>query len=214
MIYSGIAEEEPPAVDRGAIRSEFGFAPDAPSSSLPAAWPSRNASTTCSKALDLLQHVQPELRTLIAGEDRCDHNLRKTPGCTTCRRRVRFLGHRDDVPRLMAAATLVVLPSAYEGLPNIVLEAMRFRKPVVATSAPGTTEVVVDGQTGVLVPVANPQLLARAIRDVVRDPDLARRLGMAGREHVDAKFSVQIMIDQFARLYDELAQVKGLDVAR
>ena len=108
----------------------------------------------------------------------------------------------------------MVLPSAYEGLPNIVLEAMRFRKPVVATSAPGTTEVVVDGQTGVLVPVANPQLLARAIRDVVRDPDRARRLGMAGREHVDAKFSVQIMIDQFARLYDELAQVKGLDVAR
>ena len=77
----------------------------------------------------------------------------------------------------MAAADLVVLPSAYEGLPNVVLEAMRFRKPVVATAAPGTTEVVVDGQTGVLVPVANPQLLARAIRDVVRDPDLARRLG-------------------------------------
>jgi len=104
----------------------------------------------------------------------------------------------------------VVLPSAYEGLPNLVLEAMRFRKPVVATSAPGTTEVVVDGQTGVLVPVANPQLLARAIRDIVRDPDLARRLGTAGREHVEAKFPVQTMIDQFARLYEDLARVKDL----
>ena len=69
--------------------------------------------------------------------------------------RVRFLGHRDDVPRLLAAADLVVLPSAYEGLPNVVLEAMRFRKPVVATAAPGTTEVVVDGQTGLLVPIGN-----------------------------------------------------------
>ena len=94
--------------------------------------------------------------------------------------RVRFLGHRDDVPRLLAAADLVVLPSAYEGLPNLVLEAMRFGKPVVATAAPGTTEVVVDGQTGVLVPVGNPQLLARAIRDVIRDRELAHRLGKPG----------------------------------
>jgi glycosyltransferase involved in cell wall biosynthesis len=126
--------------------------------------------------------------------------------------RVRFLGHRHDVPRLMAAADIVVLPSAYEGLPNLVLEAMRFRKPVVATSAPGTTEVVVDGQTGILVPVANPRLLARAIRDVVRNPDLARRLGTAGREYVEAKFPVQTMIDQFARLYEDLASAKNLDV--
>ncbi len=84
---------------------------------------------------------------------------------------------------------------------------------MVATSAPGTTEVVVDGQTGVLVPVANPQLLARAIRDVVRDPDLARRLGTAGREYVEAKFPVQAMIDQFARLYEDLAKVKDLKVS-
>jgi glycosyltransferase involved in cell wall biosynthesis len=104
------------------------------------------------------------------------------------------------------------LPSAYEGLPNLVLEAMRFRKPVVATAAPGTTEVVVDGQTGLLVPVANPPLLARAIRDVIRDPDLARRLGAAGREHVEEKFYAQTMIDQFASLYEDLARVKGLKV--
>ena len=68
---------------------------------------------------------------------------------------MRFLGHREDVPRLLAAADLLVLPSSYEGLPNVVLEAMRFRKPVVATAAPGTTEVVVDGETGVLVPIGD-----------------------------------------------------------
>ena len=83
---------------------------------------------------------------------------------------VRFLGHRDDVPRLLAAADLLVLPSLYEGLPNVVLEAMRFRKPVVATAAPGTTEVVVDGETGLLVPLRNPPALAQAIRTLVDDP--------------------------------------------
>ena len=86
---------------------------------------------------------------------------------------MRFLGHRDDVPRLLAAADLLVLPSLYEGLPNVVLEAMRFQKPVVATAAPGTTEVVVDGETGLLVPVGKPVALAQAIRTVLDDPDLA-----------------------------------------
>src|SRR4029077_1011946 len=100
--------------------------------------------------------------------------------------KVRFLGHRDDVPRLLAASDLLVLPSLYEGLPNVVLEAMRFRKPVVATAAPGTTEVVVDGETGLLVPVKTPTALAKAIRAVLRDPSLARRLGEAGRTRVEA----------------------------
>ena len=110
----------------------------------------------------------------------------------------------------MAAADVVVLPSAYEGLPNLVLEAMRFRKPVVATAAPGTTEVVVDGQTGILVPIANPQLLARAIRDVVRNPAQAQCMGEAGRRRVETEFSARAMIDQFAALYEELARRKGL----
>ncbi|HKM56426.1 MAG TPA: glycosyltransferase family 4 protein, partial [Isosphaeraceae bacterium] len=94
-----------------------------------------------------------------------------------------------------------------------VLEAMLFRKPVVATAASGTTEVVLDGQTGVLVPIGNPPLLARAIRDVVRDGALAQRLGQAGREHVLTHFATQTMIDHFTALYEELAAAKGLFVA-
>jgi glycosyltransferase involved in cell wall biosynthesis len=102
------------------------------------------------------------------------------------------------------------LPSAYEGLPNVVLEAMRFRKPVVATAAPGTTEVVVANETGLLVPVGDVMLLARAIRDVVRDPELARRLGEAGRARAESHFRADVMISQFADLYESLARSKGL----
>ena len=90
--------------------------------------------------------------------------------------RVRFLGHRDDVPRLMTAADIIILPSAYEGLPNVVLEAMRLRKPVIATAAPGTTEVGCRyKETGLLVPVGNVMLSARAIRDLIRDPVLSQK---------------------------------------
>jgi glycosyltransferase involved in cell wall biosynthesis len=210
MIYSGIAEEEPPPIDSAALRAEFGFAPDAPLVFFAGRLAEQKRIDDLLKAIDLLQHVQPDLRTLIAGDGPLRSRLEETARLYCLEGRVRFLGHRDDVPRLMAAANLVVLPSAYEGLPNLVLEAMRYCKPVVATAAPGTTEVVSDGQTGTLVPVGNPQLLARAIRDIVRDPALARRLGEAGRERVDREFPARIMVDQFARLYEELARQKGI----
>ena len=106
----------------------------------------------------------------------------------------------DDVviAAWVAAADLVVLPSLYEGLPNVVLEAMRFRKPVVATAAPGTTEVVADGATGLLVPLRNPPALAQAIRTVLQDPDLARTLGDAGRARVESEFRADTMVTRFA----------------
>jgi glycosyltransferase involved in cell wall biosynthesis len=210
MIYSGIAEDEPPLVDSAALRAEFGFAVDAPLVLFAGRLAEQKRIDDLLKALDLLQHVQPDVRTLIAGDGPLRPRLEETAGLYCLEGKVRFLGHRDDVPRLMAAADLVVLASAYEGLPNLILEAMRFRKPVVATSAPGTTEVVVDGQTGTLVPVGQPQLLARAIRDIVRDPALGRSLGEAGRERVDRVFPSRLMIDRFAQLYEELARQKGI----
>jgi glycosyltransferase involved in cell wall biosynthesis len=210
MIYSGIDTEEPPAVDPAALRREFGFAVDAPLALFAGRLAEQKRIDDLLKALDLLQHVQPDLRTLIAGDGPLRQRLEETTHDYHLDDKLRFLGHRDDVPRLMAAANLVVLPSAYEGLPNLLLEAMQFRIPVVATAAPGTTEVVEDGQTGILVPVGNPQLLARAIRDVVRDRDLARRLGEAGRARVDSAFRAEAMIANFAALYEELARAKGL----
>jgi glycosyltransferase involved in cell wall biosynthesis len=103
------------------------------------------------------------------------------------------------------------LPSSYEGLPNLVLEAMQFRKPVVATAAPGTTEVVVDGQTGLLVPIGNPPLLARALRDVIREPAQAQRMGEAGRARVETHFRAETMIAKFTDLYEQLARSKGIE---
>jgi glycosyltransferase involved in cell wall biosynthesis len=210
MIFSGIAEEEPPIVDPSAIRAEFGFAPDSPLVFFAGRLAEQKRIDDLLKALDLLQHVQPDLRTLIAGDGPLRLRLEETARLYDLDGKVRFLGHRDDVPRLMAAANIVVLTSAYEGLPNLVLEAMRFRKAVVATAAPGTTEVVVDGQTGLLVPIGNIPLLARAIRDLIRDPARAQLLGQAGRERVDSEFRAQTMVDRFATLYDELARCKNL----
>jgi glycosyltransferase involved in cell wall biosynthesis len=85
---------------------------------------------------------------------------------------------------------------------------MRFRKPVVATAAPGTTEVVDDGVTGLLVPLRDPPNLTRAIRRVIEEEGLARRLGEAGRARAEAEFGVDLMVERFAALYEQLARDK------
>jgi glycosyltransferase involved in cell wall biosynthesis len=212
MIPSGIGDDEPPVVEPGAIRLELGLPADCPLALFVGRLAPQKGVSDLLEALDVLQHIRPGLRTLIVGDGPLRDDLmgRATAYCLTDA--VRFLGHRDDVPRLLAAADLLVLPSLYEGLPNVVLEAMRFRKPVVATAAPGTTEVVADGQTGLLVPMHNPRELARAIRSVIDDPALATRLGQAGRARVEAEFRAQTMVDRFAALYESIAARKGLAV--
>jgi glycosyltransferase involved in cell wall biosynthesis len=210
MIYSGVEDEAPPAVDRRAVRAELGFQPEAPLVLFAGRLAEQKRVGDLLKALDLLQHVQPDVGTVIAGDGPLRDQLEETAHGYHLDGRVRFLGHRDDVPRLLAAADLLVLPSAYEGLPNVVLEAMQFAKPVVATAAPGTTEVVVDGETGILVPIGDVTGLTRSIRDLVRDTALARRLGEAGRARAAAHFDAKAMIAHFAELYEHLARSKGI----
>jgi glycosyltransferase involved in cell wall biosynthesis len=206
MIYSGVENEEPPVGDPRHIRATFGFPPDAPLILFAGRLAEQKRVDDLLKALDLLQHVQADVCTLIAGDGPLRGQLEETARAFDLDRKVKFLGHREDIPQLLAAADLLVLPSAYEGLPNVVLEAMRFRKPVVATAAPGTTEVVVDGETGLLAPIGDVTSLTRAMRDIIRDPALARRLGEAGRTRVEAHFAAETMVARFADLYEQLAQ--------
>ena len=211
VIPSGIANDEaPPGVDPVAVRRELGLPPACPLALFVGRLAEQKGVADLLGALDLLQHVRPDLRTLIVGDGPLRARLEATARAYRLveSRRALFLGHRNDVPRLLAACDLLVLPSLYEGMPNVVLEAMRFRKPVVATAAPGTTEVVVNNATGLLVPLKSPPALARALRQVVADPALAVRLGEAGRARVEAEFGVDRMIARFADLYESLAAAK------
>jgi glycosyltransferase involved in cell wall biosynthesis len=210
LIRSGIGAEEPPAVDRAAVRADFGWPPDAPLLLFAGRLAPQKGVDDLIAAIDLVQYNVPQLRVLIAGDGPMRTQLEAAAAAFRLGGMVQFIGHRNDVPRLLAAADLLVLPSLYEGLPNVVLEAMQFSKPVVATAAPGTTEVVADGKTGVLVPPRDPPALAQAIRRLVEDPEHARQLGAAGRERVASDFRAETMIDAYASLYEELARARGL----
>ena len=115
-----------------------------------------------------------------------------------------FLGHREDVPEILAGCDIAVLPSRTEGLPNALLEYLAAGLATVATDAGGNVEIVKDGVTGLLIPTGNPKLLAAALLRLLRDRDLARRLGNTGREHVRRTFGFDKLVEQIEALYSEL----------
>lgn len=120
-----------------------------------------------------------------------------------------FLGYRTDVPELLAAADLLVLPSLFEGLPVSVLEAMAAERPVVATAIGGTDEAITSGESGLLVPARDAAALASAIRRLQADPAFARRLASAGRERVEREFTTDVTARQVMRIYDEVLAEAG-----
>jgi len=152
----------------------------------------------------------PQALFLIAGEGPERVQLEELASARGIRNRVVFLGHRRDVPELLASCDLFVLPSLYEGLPVSVLEAMAAGKPIVATRIGGTDEVIQDGQTGLLVPPADPESLAQAIQRVLTDRLLAQRLGAEARARVRKEFSAETVAARTVEIYEELMKRSSL----
>lgn len=118
--------------------------------------------------------------------------------------RVRILGHREDVPALLAAADAFVLPSLFEGTPIALIEAMAAGKAIVATAIPGVDELVVADESALLVPPGDPVALAAALRRVVAEPELRARLGAAARRRAHEMFSIETSTSRVMSVYDEL----------
>ncbi len=133
-----------------------------------------------------------ELEVWLAGVGPCEASLRRLAADLDLR--CRLLGRRDDVPALMRRADLVAQASRWEALPNTVLEALALARPVVATRTGGIVEAVQAGQTGWLAEVGDVDGLCAAIREVLDDPQEAKRRGERGRLLVDQNFTIQTAV--------------------
>jgi glycosyltransferase involved in cell wall biosynthesis len=108
--------------------------------------------------------------------------------------RVAFAGHREDVPALLGTFDVFALPSLYEPFGRVLIEAMAAERPIVASQAGGVPEIVVDGQTGMLVPPGDPEALANGLAAILEDPARAGQLAAAARERVAACFSLDATV--------------------
>src|SRR5271166_1697603 len=125
--------------------------------------------------------------------------------------RVRFLGWREDVPRLLAAADLLVCPSLHEPLGNVVIEAWSAGLPVVATASDGPAALIEDGESGILVPLpgahgGGPRALADAIERVCTDHLLRARLGKTGRRAYETGFTEPIVVAGYRSFFDKITR--------
>jgi glycosyltransferase involved in cell wall biosynthesis len=145
--------------------------------------------------------ARPDARFLIVGDGELRAELEELARGLP----VTFTGQRDDVPDLLASFDVFACPSLFEGLSLAVIEAQAAGVPVVATPVGGIRDTVVDGETGLSVPVADSDALAGAIIRLLDEPDLAARLADEARRRVRGRFSEQRMVEETLRLYGAVA---------
>jgi glycosyltransferase involved in cell wall biosynthesis len=146
---------------------------------------------------------EPDARVVIVGEGELREPLERQIKDLGLERHVYLAGFRSDALGLMKSFDLFAMSSITEGLGSAMLEAMACRRAIVATRAGGIPEVVVDGQTGLLVPPHDDGALAAAIVRVLRDPGLRQALGEAGRKRVEDEFSAERMVAKTVAVYEE-----------
>lgn len=206
VVRNGVVARSP-AVGRADMRRDIGIADEAPLAITVARLAPQKNHAALLSALPEILAARPGFRLALVGAGPLEAELREA--AAPLGEAVLFLGHRNDVPGLLAAADLFVLPSLFEGLPLSLIEAMAAGLPVVASDVGGIDEVVARGVTGHL---AAPEELASAILALLRDPDAAARMGKAGKRRFETDFSHARMSRQTRDVYARLARAAGAQI--
>jgi glycosyltransferase involved in cell wall biosynthesis len=151
-----------------------------------------------------------DVDVLVAGEGALRAELEALASRLGIADRVRFLGLRHDVPALLGGVDVLALTSRYEGLPNVVIEAMATGAVAVVTDVGGCRELIVPGETGFLVPPGDVDAVAAATLRVLGSPDVARRVAAAARRRVEGEFAVEAMVRKTTDVYEACLARKGL----
>lgn len=163
------------------------------------------------QAFAMIVKKRTEVALLIVGEGPLRSEMERLAQELEIGEYVRFLGIRRDVPELMNAADAYVMSSAWEGMANVLLEASATGLPIVATDVGGNGEIVIDGETGFLVPPKNPNKLAQAMLRLMSLPQEERKhMGERARQYVEENFSLERVVDRWEHLYCELLLKKGI----
>jgi glycosyltransferase involved in cell wall biosynthesis len=201
-IHYGLPFADPPRP--GQVRREFKLPAEAPIIGIVGRLTEQKGHRTLLHAFAGLLDEHPHARLLVVGEGELRPALQTLARELDIAGRVIFTGYRDDAPRLMADCDVVAVPSLWEGFGLVLLEAMNAGKPVVASRVSAIPEIVLDGQTGLLVPPGDAQALASALGRLLGEPALAGEMGRLGRERLRSHFSVERMVDETEQVYRDL----------
>ena len=202
-IHNGIELPEP--VEPRDFRGELGVGDRAPLMLSVGKFREQKDHHTLIEAWARVSVRFPTAVLALVGAGPLESKLRDFANDRSVAHSLRFVAPRPDLRSAYTDADAFVLSSRWEGLPYVVLEAMAHGLPVISTAVDGIPEAVTDRRTGLLVPPADPRILAEALMWVIAEPEKAARLGVAGRERVAAEFGLDAMVDKVAGVYREVA---------
>lgn len=197
LVPNGVPSPTPPAGTRERVRRALGIAPDAVVAITVASMRPVKRHPDFVRGVRLTAQTHPGLVGIVVGEGPDRPAIEAAAGGD---RAIHLLGHRDDVPDLLAAADVFVLASEFEAAPMAILEAMAAGLPVIATAVGSVPDLVLDGLTGRLVAPGQPEAIAGALAGLLQDPGRRRAMGEAGAARHRAAFSAEAMIDHYERL--------------
>lgn len=202
-IYNGIVVEKFATRDhRAAKRAEMGWQVDAPTVIMVAVLRPGKGHEILFEAVPQVKAAVPNVQIKLVGDGELSHTLRQR--AAPFAEMVEFLGQRMDVPELLGASDVLVLPSWSEALPTVLIEAGAAMLPVVATNVGGTAEIVQDGRTGYVVAPGDASALGARLIEVLKNPDRARQMGDSARERVIQMFSYEQQAQQTIALYQQV----------
>lgn len=186
------------------LKAEFGLAEDAKVVSCIARLTKQKGLYDLLRAMSLLRDAAPEARLLIVGRGELGLKLAEHVKLLGLEPTVRFTGFRRDISRILRGSDLMVLPSHWEGFGMVLLEAMEAGIPVVGTRVGAIPEVVAAGETGIIVPPKDPDALATGMVRMLRHPEEAAAMGLAGQRRLADVFGIDEAVARHEELYAEL----------
>jgi glycosyltransferase involved in cell wall biosynthesis len=204
LIYNGIPLERfRQPIDERHIRLELGLDPDYKLVGMIGRLDKQKNPLDFIRAAAIVVREYPQVQFLIAGEGALRSECERLIDELHLHNKFVLLGYRNDVDKIMPILTLTVLSSLWEGLPIVFQEAMAAGKPIVANNVDGTSDVVVDGETGYLVTPHQPQEMAERIIHLLNNDGLCREMGRTAKQYSQG-FSGQLMVEKIESLYREL----------
>jgi len=162
------------------------------------------------KAVPSVMKAYPESRFVLVGDGPLRRSFEDFVAANGLEKNVVFTGYRKDILRIFSFCDVIAVPSLFEGMPNMVLEAMALKKPVVGTDIPEIAELVKDGDNGFLVPVKNNEgQIAEKIIVLLQNTELRRKMGENGYGVVRERFSMESMVRGYEDIYMAAIEGKG-----
>lgn len=209
VIYNGLDPRNYSCdVDKATLRSALGLAPEVPIVAVVGRLVKLKGIDYFLRAASAILVAGENVQFLVVGEGPLKGDLTKQAKILGIGRNVYFAGFREDIPEILSAIDILVVPSLWEGLPLVVLEGMLSGKPIVATRVGGIPEAVKDGKSGILVPPRDVDALRDSVLELLKNPEKRKELGERGKQRALQYFDIERMVRDYTGVYDECIAAK------